>query len=192
LNVKIRGILGAVFMLIAVALTAWVTVATLGLATFQFRMEMSIAEILVQFLPVLSGLSALALLVGIVLFFVGKADASWKLGGGGFLLALPIALFVGVFGIMGATELAAIFGASLGSDPPMGRVLGALLLGVPGLAVGATLFAGLGAFLVSSSVVKESEQTFDRNPTRGMNIMDPSVQKELEEARKKHQEKQNQ
>lgn len=178
-------------MLAGLALAGLVTFLTLGLAKFEFAMEMSIAEILVQFLPILTGLGALAVLVGAGLAVVRKTELSWKIAAVGFLLLLPTGLFIGVFGMISAVELVALFGTDLGADPPVGRLVTAILLGVPGAAFGATLFSGLGAYLVSSSVVQESEETFDRKPTRGMNIMDPSVQKELEEARRKHQEQQN-
>jgi hypothetical protein len=178
-------------MLAGVAMAGLVTFFTIGLAGFQFDMEMSIGQVLVQFLPMLSGLGTLAILVGFVLALVGKAEISWKVATAGFLLLLPTALFIGIFGMISAVEMVALFGTELGPDPPVGRLLTAVLLGVPGAALGATLFSGLGAYFVSSSIVQESEETFDRNPTRGMNIMDPSVQKELEEARRKHAEKQN-
>ena len=178
-------------MLAGLVLAGLVTFLTLGLAQFEFAMEMSIAEILVQFLPILSGLGALAVLVGFVTAIAAKPELSWKVAVAGFLLLLPTGLFIGVFGMISAVEMVALFGTDLGADPPVGRLVTAILLGVPGAALGATVFSGLGAYLVSSSVVQESEETFDRNPTRGMNIMDPSVQKELEEARRKHQDNQN-
>lgn len=192
MSVQIRGILGALFLFIAVGLAAWIAVATFGLMTFDFAMEKSIAAILVQFLPILSGLASIAFLSGLGLYLAGKPEMSWKAGTLGFLLVLPTALFIGIFGMIGAAQMLALFGAEVGADPRLGQLVPALLLGVPGGALGASLFGGLGAFLISASVVRESEETFDRNPTRGMNIMDPNVQKELEEARRKHQEDQDQ
>ncbi|MGM0556746.1 MAG: hypothetical protein ACQEVA_10250, partial [Myxococcota bacterium] len=189
---KTHGIIGIILLLLATVMSVLLAIDTGGLAVLRFSMHMSIDRLLGQFIPIMTGLAALALLVALGLFAFGKRYTAGRVSSLGFLLLLPVGLFVGVLGIIKGPQAFEMFGLTIGEQISLGQLILALLMATPGVAIATTILAALAAYFVTNSVVRESEETFDRKPTRGMNIMDPDVQKELEEARKKHQDKQNQ
>lgn len=189
---KLQIAIGSLLLLIATLVAAFATIVSLPAALVNpFVGEALIDNILlfaVWSTPILLGFGTLGGFAGVIFLFINP-ERTWRVAAAAGAIVLPHSIFflISVLTSTGTLGVGGLGGYLISDANAIINVLTYVMYGFIAVPL---IFWGA-AFFVNSSLVREDKEIWDAKDkyTRGMNIMDPSVQKELEDARKEHEGK---